>query len=62
MNFGAAALGALAGPVLALGGFFAVNVMAAVVLAALVGAGIRAAVRRSAGAAGTIEAAAARED
>jgi MFS family permease len=42
MNFGAAALGALAGPVLALGGFFAVNVMAALVLAVLVWAGIRA--------------------
>jgi MFS family permease len=62
MNFGAAALGALAGPVLALGGFFAVNVMAAVVLAALVGAGIRAAVRRSAGAAGRIGTGAVRED
>jgi hypothetical protein len=48
--------------VLALGGFFAVNVMAAVVLAALVGAGIRAAVRRSAGAAGRIGTGAVRED
>lgn len=47
MNFGAAALGALAGPVLALGGFFAVNVMAAAVLAVLVWAGVRARVRRS---------------
>ena len=56
MNFGAAALGALAGPVLALGGFFAVNVMAAVVLAVLVGAGIRAALRRrSTSVAGTVE-------
>jgi hypothetical protein len=33
--------------VLALGGFFAVNVMAAVVLAVLVWAGVRARVRRS---------------
>lgn len=47
MNFGAAALGALAGPVLALGGFFAVNVMAAAVLAILVWAGVRAGVRRA---------------
>lgn len=42
MNFGAAALAALAGPVLALGGFFAVNVMAACILAPVVVFGIRA--------------------
>ena len=42
MNFGAAALGALAGPVLALGGFFAVNLIALVVLLLLVIAGVRA--------------------
>jgi MFS family permease len=45
MNFGAAALAALAGPVLAWGGFTAVNLMAAVVLAVLAAIGIRAALR-----------------
>lgn len=42
MNFGAAAVGALAGPILALGGFFAVNLMAAVILAILAAFGLRA--------------------
>jgi MFS family permease len=42
MNFGAAALAALAGPVLAFGGFLAVNVMAACVLAPLVFFAVRA--------------------
>lgn len=45
MNFGAAALGALAGPVLAIGGFIAVNAMAFVVLLALAGLGVRATLR-----------------
>lgn len=44
MNLGAAVLAALAGPVLALGGFLAVNAMAFAVLLALAGFGIRAAV------------------
>lgn len=42
MNLGAAALGALAGPVLAFGGFLAVNAMAAIVLVVLVTVGLRA--------------------
>jgi MFS family permease len=42
MNFGAAALAALAGPVLAMGGFFAVNIMAACVLTPFVFFGVRA--------------------
>jgi MFS family permease len=42
MNFGAAALAALAGGVLAFGGFLAVNVMAAFILLPLVALGIRA--------------------
>jgi MFS family permease len=41
MNLGAAALAALAGPVLALGGFLAVNVMAACILAPLVVLAVR---------------------
>lgn len=41
MNLGAAALAALAGPVLALGGFLAVNVMGAAILAPLVVLGAR---------------------
>jgi MFS family permease len=48
MNFGAAGLGALAGPVLALGGFLGVNLMAFVVLAALALIGSRAAITRRA--------------
>jgi MFS family permease len=47
MNFGAAALAALAGPVLALGGFLAVNLMAFVVLLALAAIGARAALKRT---------------
>jgi len=46
MNLGAAALAALAGPVLALGGFFGVNVMAFIVLIALGTIGVRAALKR----------------
>lgn len=46
MNLGAAALAALAGPVLALGGFFAVNAMAFIVLAVLAAIGARAALKR----------------
>jgi MFS family permease len=46
MNFGAAALAALAGGVLAFGGFLAVNVMAAIILLPLVALGIRAATAR----------------
>jgi MFS family permease len=46
MNFGAAALGALAGPVLAFGGFFAVNLMAFLVLAVLAALGVRAGLNR----------------
>lgn len=42
MNLGAAFLAALAGPVLALGGFLAVNVMAFVVLVVLASIGLRA--------------------
>lgn len=42
MNFGAAGLAALAGPVLALGGFFWVNMMALAVLAVMVFFGLRA--------------------
>lgn len=42
MNFGAAGLAALAGPVLAFGGFFAVNIMAACVLVPFVLIGVRA--------------------
>jgi Arabinose efflux permease len=45
MNFGAAALAALAGPILAFGGFFAVNVMAACILVPFVVLGIRARLR-----------------
>lgn len=45
MNFGAAALAALAGPALAWGGFTAVNLMAAVVLALLALVGVRATIR-----------------
>jgi len=41
MNLGAAALAAVAGPVLALGGFLAVNVMAACVLAPFLVLGLR---------------------
>lgn len=41
MNLGAAALAALAGPVLAFGGFLAVNVMAACILAPLIVLGVR---------------------
>jgi MFS family permease len=50
MNLGAAALAALAGPVLALGGFLAVNAMAFVVLVALAAIGTRAALKRAAAA------------
>lgn len=46
MNFGAAALAALAGGVLAFGGFLAVNVMAALILLPLVALGIRATASR----------------
>ena len=46
MNFGAAALGALAGPVLVYGGFFAVNVMAFLVLVVLAVIGLRALMSR----------------
>ena len=42
MNFGAAGMAALAGPVLALGGFFWVNMMALAVLVAMVVLGLRA--------------------
>jgi MFS family permease len=49
MNFGAAALAALARPVLALGGFVAVNAMAFLVLVALVVVGMRAGARPPAG-------------
>ncbi|WP_285728043.1 MFS transporter [Psychromicrobium xiongbiense] len=42
MNLGAAALAALAGPVLAWGGFLAINVLAACVLVPLLVAGVRA--------------------
>jgi membrane protein implicated in regulation of membrane protease activity len=42
MNLGAAGLAALAGPVLALGGFLAVNVMAFIVLVVLAAIGLRA--------------------
>jgi MFS family permease len=48
MNFGAAALAALAGPVLAFGGFLAVNAMAFIVLLVLSFLGVRAAFRRRA--------------
>jgi MFS family permease len=48
MNLGAAALAALAGPVLAMGGFLAVNVMAFAVLVALAVLGARAAAQRRA--------------
>jgi MFS family permease len=46
MNLGAAFLAALAGPVLALGGFLAVNVMAGIVLVVLVVIGLRAVFKR----------------
>jgi predicted MFS family arabinose efflux permease len=46
MNFGAAGLAALAGPLLALGGFLAVNAMAFIVLLVLAGVGARAALKR----------------
>lgn len=42
MNFGAAGMAALAGPVLALGGFFWVNMMALAVLIAVIALGLRA--------------------
>jgi MFS family permease len=44
MNFGAAGLAALAGPILAWGGFLAVNLMAACILVPVVVFGVRAAV------------------
>lgn len=46
MNFGAAILAACAGPVLAFGGFLAVNVMAVCILVPFIFFGIRAVVRR----------------
>ncbi|GAB3564326.1 MFS transporter [Spelaeicoccus albus] len=46
MNFGAAILAALAGPVLALGGFLAVNVMAVCILVPFIFFGVRALARR----------------
>lgn len=49
MNFGAAGLGALSGPVLALGGFLAVNLMAFCVLAVLALIGCRATLARGRG-------------
>ncbi len=62
MNFGAAALAALAGPILAFGGFFAVNVMAACILVPVAVLGIRARLRDRGGAAVATEDATATPD
>jgi MFS family permease len=55
MNFGAAALAALAGPVLAFGGFLAVNLMATYILVPLIVLGARAVIRNGRQAGGQLD-------